>query len=112
MLISEIDYGDGLPVQGYGPGFFRVAGSLHHGPLALQGAQVRPWGGWEDHAFHGIDVLIVGSGAATVPAPPTFRAAIEALEVGFEVMTTPAACRAYNMLLAESRRVALAAFPL
>jgi uncharacterized protein len=31
--------------------------------------------------------------------------------VGVEVMNSPSACRAYNVLLAEGRRVALALIP-
>ena len=32
-------------------------------------------------------------------------------KLGVEVMSSPAACRSYNVLLAEGRRVALAVLP-
>ena len=37
--------------------------------------------------------------------------ALEALGLGVEVMSSPAACRTYNVLLSEGRRVALALIP-
>jgi len=39
------------------------------------------------------------------------RQKIEATGMGVEVMNSPAACRTYNVLAAEGRRVALAALP-
>jgi uncharacterized protein len=36
------------------------------------------------------------------------RAALEAAGIGVETMATPSACRTYNVLLAEDRRVAAA----
>ena len=39
------------------------------------------------------------------------RAALEAAGAGVEVMATPSACRTYNVLLAEGRRVAAALMP-
>jgi uncharacterized protein len=39
------------------------------------------------------------------------RGRIEAAGAGVEVMTTPSACRTYNVLLGEGRRVAAALIP-
>jgi len=44
-------------------------------------------------------------------APTGLRAQIEAAGMGLEVMNSPAACRTYNVLVSEGRRVALAALP-
>jgi len=48
-------------------------------------------------------------------APPAgfagMRAALEAAGSGAELMSTPSACRTYNVLLAEGRRVAAALMP-
>ncbi|HEX6011094.1 MAG TPA: Mth938-like domain-containing protein [Geminicoccaceae bacterium] len=54
------------------------------------------------------DILVVGTGAGFVPFPPELRRAIRAWGVVVEAMATPAACRTYNVLLAEERRVAAA----
>jgi uncharacterized protein len=51
------------------------------------------------------DVLLLGTGATQrFPHPRLYRALTEA-GVGVESMTTPAACRTYNILVAEGRRV-------
>jgi uncharacterized protein len=43
--------------------------------------------------------------------PGGFRAALEGAGMGVEAMASPAACRTYNVLLSEGRRVALALLP-
>jgi len=55
--------------------------------------------------------VFLGMGAEIAHAPAGFRAQIEAAGMGLEVMASPAACRTYNVLLSEGRRVALAALP-
>lgn len=111
MQLSEIDLSGQRPVDGYGPGFFRIAGDIHRGPLLLLPSGLRLWGGWEDMAARDIDVLLVGCGREITPLPKAFREAFDALGIGVEQMATPSACRSYNMLLAEGRRTGLAAFP-
>jgi uncharacterized protein len=100
------------PVDGYGPGFTRVGGVVHEGPLVVLPAGARPWAGYEEAAgFEGLDVLLLGTGAEMRLAPRAFREAVEAGGATVEPMSTPAACRTYNVLLAEGRRVGLALFP-
>ena len=111
MRLTEIEFRDGLPVDGYGPGFFRVGGAVWRGAVAVTPDGVRIWGGWDDTVFPGIDVLLVGTGAAMAPLPPAFREALEGQGIGVEPMASASACRSYNMLLAEGRRVGLAALP-
>jgi uncharacterized protein len=54
------------------------------------------------------DILVVGTGATFALFPPELRQAVRAWGVVVEAMATPAACRTYNVLLAEERRVAAA----
>jgi uncharacterized protein len=54
------------------------------------------------------EVLLIGSGARQAfPGRPALHA-LYAARIGFEVMDTGAACRTYNVLVAEGRRVAAA----
>lgn len=116
MRLNEITFDTGLPVDGYGPGFFRVAGALHEGGLLLLPSGLSAWAGWADiespaAEAASIDVLFVGTGADVAFPPPNFVSAMEAAGVAVEAMATAPACRTYNVLLSEGRRVGLAALP-
>jgi uncharacterized protein len=54
------------------------------------------------------EVLLLGSGARQVFPPAALLAELHARRIGFEVMDTGAACRTYNLLVAEGREVAAA----
>lgn len=116
MRLTEVTYDSAMPVQGYGPGFFRIGGTVLRGPCCISPWSAGHWGGWEDTATPlalagRIDVLFAGTGDAVMHVPAAFRAAIEAAGIGVEGMTSPAACRTYNVLLGEGRRVALVLMP-
>jgi uncharacterized protein len=116
MRLTEIDYDGRLPVDGYGPGFFRIGGRVVRGAVTVLPSGVAPWGGWGDLAAilaeaAELDLLFVGTGAAMQPLPAGMRAALQAAGLGVEFMASPAACRTYNVLLAEGRRVGLALLP-
>ena len=55
-----------------------------------------------------IDVVLLGTGARAVWPAAELRAGLRARGIVAEPMTTAAACRTYNVLLAEDRRVAAA----
>jgi uncharacterized protein len=115
----EVSFEGRLPIDGYGAGGFRVAGAVHRGPLALLPDGVVAWDGLPDlgpflERAAGFDVLLVGTGALMAPPPAGFAAMqsrLEAAGAGVDVMATPSACRTYNVLLAEGRRVAAALMP-
>ncbi|OYX27284.1 MAG: hypothetical protein B7Z10_00735 [Rhodobacterales bacterium 32-66-7] len=116
MRLTEITYGSAKAIEGYGPGFFRVAGHVLRGACLVTPWDAGPWGGYDDTAtplslLGRIDVLFVGTGAAVAHVPQAFRAAIEEQGIGVEVMASPTACRTYNVLLGEGRRVAVALLP-
>lgn len=116
MRLNEVKYSDAVPVDGYGPGFFRVAGVVHTGPIMIVAGQVTPWAGYDDVApllavAPTLDVLFVGTGAQIAHVPAAFRTALEEAGLGVETMASPAACRTYNVLLSEGRRVGLALIP-
>ena len=106
-----------VPVDGYGPGFFRVGGTVHHGAILVTPAGVTPWGGLDDRAAllalaGSVDVLFIGMGADLAFPPRDLTAALEAAMVMPEPMSSPSAARSYNVTLSEGRRVACALLPL
>lgn len=116
MRMNEVVFTDARPVDGYGPGFFRIGGELVEGRVLVSPDGVSPWGGYEDQdmllALAGkVDVLLLGTGAEIGYPPAALRKALESAGIGVEFSATPPACRTYNVLLAEGRRVGLALFP-
>lgn len=106
-------------ISSHGPGYVVVGGqrmtrSFLLGPDGLDAA-------WGPDTFDGLneshfatlaaipcDVMLLGTGARQrFPAPALLRPLIEAGR-GIEVMDTGAACRTYNVLVAEGRSVAAA----
>ncbi|MBF9044667.1 hypothetical protein HKCCE4037_15085 [Rhodobacterales bacterium HKCCE4037] len=116
MRMNEIHFDDSRPVDGYGPGFFRVGGDVVEGAVLLTPGGVSGWSGFEDAAAvvakaGEVDFLLIGTGAEIAHPPAAFRKALEGAGIGLEVMASPAACRTYNVLLAEGRRVGAAMLP-
>ncbi|MEP7139252.1 MAG: Mth938-like domain-containing protein [Caldimonas sp.] len=54
------------------------------------------------------ELVIFGSGPRLRFAPPALLRSLIDARIGFETMDTAAACRTYNVLLAEGRRVVAA----
>ena len=57
------------------------------------------------------DVVLLGTGSKQIFPDRVIRQAFAARKVGLEVMDLGAACRTYNILVQEERRVAAALFP-
>ena len=55
-----------------------------------------------------VEVVLLGTGARQRFPAPGLTEPLRAARVGLEVMDVAAACRTYNILLAEERRVAAA----
>lgn len=116
MRLTEVTWDSAMPVQGYGPGFVRIGGAVLRGPVCISPWGAGAWGGWDDaatplHLAGRIDVLLAGTGSSVMHVPAAFRSAVEAAGIGVEGMTTPAACRTYNVLLGEGRRIAAVLVP-
>jgi len=119
MKISLDDMDESLVIRGYGPGEVAVGRQRYTSSLLVTPDGVVPdWGPnrvAEITARHLLDILsyrpellILGTGERQdFPSPRLFTDLMDA-RVGYEVMATPAACRTYNILLSEGRRVVAA----
>ncbi|TAN48750.1 MAG: hypothetical protein EPN19_15580 [Betaproteobacteria bacterium] len=105
-------------ITGYGAGFVLVNNARHESSLIVLPERIVPWdiAGFEALALAdferlaGLDreIVLLGTGARLrFPPPALTRPLIEA-RIGFEVMDFQAACRTYNFLMTESRKVAAA----
>lgn len=116
MRLNEVVYTDAKPVDGYGPGFFRIGGEVYEGALVVLPTGIAPWGGMDDpqtliDAIDDIDVVFIGTGEDIAHIPADLRAMLEDAGLGVEAMSSPTACRTYNVVLSEGRRVGLALLP-
>ena len=113
MKLNAVDFGEALPIDSYGPGFFRIGGEVFEGHVIANGAGVTAWAGFSDIEAllalqPDIDVVFCGMGADVAHMPQAAARALQEAGLAYEVMATDAACRTYNVLLSEGRRVAAA----
>ena len=107
-------------IERYSAGGFRVSGVVYAGPVLVFPDQTIAWDaaavsldGLAPVVAHGgIELVLIGLGRRGAPVAPALRAALKAKGIGIEAMDTGAACRTYNLLLAEDRLVAAALLPL
>ena len=106
-------------VTGSGPGWVRVGTIEHrHNVILLPELVIEAWapGGFAALTasdFEGLlqyrpEIVLLGTGERQAFARPELYAALTAARVGVESMDTRAACRTFNILIAEERRVAAA----
>ncbi|NPD15324.1 hypothetical protein HOY34_08945 [Xinfangfangia sp. D13-10-4-6] len=117
MRLTEITYAEAMPIESYGPGFFRVGGHLLRGASLITPWDAGGWGGVDDldtllSLAGRIDVLLMGMGKEISWPPASLRQRLDEVGIGVEPMSSPAACRTYNVLLSEGRRISAALLPL
>ena len=107
-------------ITGYGNGQFRIGGEVYSTSVLVFPDRVVQWviapGApitldnlnvvVEEEGE--IDLLLIGCSKSQSMLPPIIRNTLKAAGIGLEIMDTGAACRTYNVLLAEGRRVAAA----
>ena len=109
-------------IERYAPSGFRVTGVIYHGPVLVFPDRVLPWDATSASAVTGeslapviehggVQILLLGLGRTMSPVPRTLRSALRAAGIVLEPMDTGAACRTYNVLVAEGREVAAALIP-
>jgi uncharacterized protein len=115
MELEPVEFREGAPIDGYGPGFFRVGGTRHEGPMWLTPFARSLWSPWEPApilaAREDIDLVLVGTGPEMAHIPEAFRTPLEEAGIGIETMASAQACRTYNVLLGEGRRIGAALLP-
>ncbi|GAB3131141.1 Mth938-like domain-containing protein [Novispirillum itersonii] len=110
-------------ISAYGDGRFRISGTVWEQPVLVFPTRTIPWevstlsDVTEDSlaavfsADPAVEVLLLSTGLKMALPPPALRQALQARGLAFDVMDTGAACRTYNVLVAEDRRVAVALLP-
>jgi uncharacterized protein len=116
MKLHLADSKNRYAVTGYGTGYLAVNTIRYELPLVITPDQApEPWPVWQFDALDAAtmaallgkrpEIIVLGTGATQrFAAPAVLRPLIEA-GIGLETMNTPAACRTYNILMGEGRRV-------
>jgi uncharacterized protein len=105
-------------ITGYGEGYVMVNGERRDASLVVLPDRIEPWEGkefsrltQEDFLFLkdlGAEIVLLGTGPRQRFPHPRLTAALAQARIGLEVMDVQAACRTYNILVAEERKVAAA----
>ncbi len=120
LNIREAHFPGRAPVDAYGNGGFRFAEMSHRGSLLFLPSGIYGWNVavpadlkipnmakvFEESAQ--IEILLVGTGPDLVPLQETLRTKLGAAGISADPMSTGAAVRTFNVLLAEGRAVAAA----
>ncbi len=103
---------------GYGPGYVMVNNVRHEKNVIVLPERMVPWNvsafetlGEQDFEFLvklAPEIVLLGTGANLRFPHPALSQSLASARIGLEVMNTPAACRTYNILMAEGRKVAAA----
>ncbi|MBX3574901.1 MAG: Mth938-like domain-containing protein [Mesorhizobium sp.] len=120
IMMREAHFPGRAPIDSYGNGGFRFADMSHRGSILCLPSGIYGWDPKEPPAV-GIDdlakvlaesgdieILLIGTGRDLRPLPKTVREALRAAGIACEPMSTGAALRTFNVLLAEERAVAAA----
>jgi uncharacterized protein len=108
-------------IQGYGEGRFRISGTVYEHPVIVMPSGTVEWrvtsgvSGLTLDDFKllidkadELDVVLLGSGAKGERPSSELRRALKDKGLNIECMDSGAACRTYNVLMAEGRRVGAA----
>lgn len=116
MDITPLVSPDSQVLNGYYQGGFRISGVRHDGPVIITPTKLIDWSGdITIEAFanlNDVELLLIGTGEIFQLIPPKLRMELRTAGMAAEAMTTPAACRTYNVLLTEGRQVAAALLPM
>ena len=122
MELTPLVPADRQVIERYGRSGFRVTGVVYRGAVIVFPDRTLPWvpaGAaevtWESLTpvveYGGAQILLLGLGRRMGMIPPHLRTTLRAAGIVLEPMDTGAACRTYNVLLAEDRAVAAALLP-
>ena len=107
-------------VQGYGDGGFRVSSERYEHSIIVLPTTVHSWpvttmdmvtaASLElvSDAHDAVDILLIGSGGGVPRIDHAIRDALRPMGIVIDVMDTGAACRTFNVLVTDGRRVAAA----
>ena len=122
MDVTPLIPDDRQVIDSYGAAGFHVSGVGYDGAILVFPDGTEPWAAatLADVTAESlapviargtVQILLLGCGRHMRPVPQALRQALRQAGIIVDAMDTGAACRTYNVLLAEDRRVAAALLP-
>ncbi len=121
MDVTPLVPKDRQVIESYGAQGFRVSGVVHRGAILVLPQATSAWpvsalaeitmASLAPVLSAGTAILLLGCGRRIAPLPADLRRDLRAKSIVVDAMDTGAACRTYNILLGEDRRVAAALLP-
>lgn len=103
---------------GYGPGYVSINSTRQEKNVIVSAERILEWqiagfealGAGDFELLRGLqpEIVILGTGDAQRFPAPALSKPLASAGIGFEAMDTRAACRTYNILMAEGRKVVAA----
>jgi uncharacterized protein len=123
MELTPLVPADRQIIERYGENGFRIAGVIYRGSVLIfpdrtlswqvkSAADVTPESLAPVIEHGGVRILLLGLGRSMQAMPTMLRNTLRAAGIVLEPMDTGAACRTFNVLVAEDRPVAAALLPL
>jgi len=107
-------------ITGYGNGGFKINQQFTQGSLLVFPNETLSWNvGFERDLTPAdfeqvlqrsaeIEILLIGTGKTMRPISPEIKSMLKAKKIAVDIMDSGAACRTYNVLMSEERKVAAA----
>ncbi len=120
LIIRDAHFPGRAPIDAYGNGGFRFADMSHRGSIICLPSGIHGWTPADPAALtiddfelllaesDAIEILLVGMGPDLRPLPADLRKRLREASISADPMSTGAAVRTFNVLLAEERAVAAA----
>ena len=118
MKLHATTPGPANVINAYGEGYVMVNGARHESNVIVTATEVRAWDASSFDKLSpedfdvlkdiGLEIVLLGTGPKQRFPHPRLTAGLARAGIGVEVMDLQAACRTYNILVAEERKVAAA----
>lgn len=123
MDITPLIDADKQIINGYGEGYCVVSQQKYEHPVIVFPQHTLDWQPKDVNELcaedfkaviqqkEQVELLLIGLGKSHRPPSPSLRQAMQSHGIQIDIMTADAACRTYNVLLAEGRKLAVAVYP-
>ena len=117
MILNETPFQDVFPIQGYGQNNFKIDNKHYEGGIFIFSNIICKWNGFNDFSFSKFDIsdmeiIFIGMGVCNNKLNNSFKDFFTKNNIIIECLTTPTACRAYNITISNQRKAGALLIPI